>query len=156
MTDLRDQLREPLHAAISNAYYDARNSGRTMTDAADAATDAATDVVLAIVAADVPLDLAAAARSYLEDADPARYRPSPPRPVLLLGGAERVWEALTGMTGDAGRELAAKIVAQQEAGGFALPASDNAGGPGVGADPARLDAANAALTAESLPAEGPA
>lgn len=33
--EARERIPVDLHAAISNAYYDARNAGRTMTDAAN-------------------------------------------------------------------------------------------------------------------------
>lgn len=39
------QLRGPIYKAISDAFYEARDAGRTMTDAANAATTA----VLAVV-----------------------------------------------------------------------------------------------------------
>lgn len=35
---ITDGLREQIRASISNSYYDARNAGRTMTEAAEAAT----------------------------------------------------------------------------------------------------------------------
>jgi transcription elongation GreA/GreB family factor len=35
-----DELQQKIRAAISTAYYDARNHGRTMEDAADRATTA--------------------------------------------------------------------------------------------------------------------
>lgn len=35
----QDTLRSDIRAAISNAYYDARNAGRTMEHAADDAAD---------------------------------------------------------------------------------------------------------------------
>jgi hypothetical protein len=37
--------RQRIYAAISDAFYDARNAGRTMTDAANAATDAVVAIV---------------------------------------------------------------------------------------------------------------
>lgn len=43
LVELRDRLRDEqgdIRAAISNAYYDARNGGRTMEQAADEATAA--------------------------------------------------------------------------------------------------------------------
>lgn len=45
----RDTLRGEIRAAISNAYYDARNTGRTMEHAADEAANQ----VLALVSAKV-------------------------------------------------------------------------------------------------------
>lgn len=41
MTSLRDTLEEAMRAKISDAYYDARNAGTTMEDAADKASVAA-------------------------------------------------------------------------------------------------------------------
>jgi hypothetical protein len=38
-------MRELFRRAISNAYYEARNAGRTMEQAADAAADACVEIV---------------------------------------------------------------------------------------------------------------
>jgi hypothetical protein len=45
-------IAEQIRAAISEAYYDARNDGMTMEDAADAATAK----VVAIITEDEPID----------------------------------------------------------------------------------------------------
>lgn len=47
-------LRDDVRAAISNAYYDARNAGRTMEHAADVATDAVMQLVMPPTASDLP------------------------------------------------------------------------------------------------------
>lgn len=46
--DLSPETRALLRAAISNAYYDARNAGRTMESAADAAVDAIEPILASI------------------------------------------------------------------------------------------------------------
>lgn len=42
------ETRQLMRAAVSNAYYDARNAGRTMEVAADAAVDALEPIVQSV------------------------------------------------------------------------------------------------------------
>lgn len=42
---LTDELKSDIRAAISNAYYEARNAGRTMEHAADDAVEALTPIL---------------------------------------------------------------------------------------------------------------
>lgn len=52
---MSDDLRKDIRTAITNAYYDARNDGRTMESAADIAADA---VMVVVAAAEGPVMIA--------------------------------------------------------------------------------------------------
>lgn len=48
MREVSPELRSQVRAAISNAYYEARNEGRTMESAADDATEKVLDVMRSV------------------------------------------------------------------------------------------------------------